>query len=376
MLLKIRVKKDPTKGTKEIKETSIMGITNEVYQFNGMCDYNYTTIQKHKGKTDCMYSDLVPTGVLDSNYLEERPSLPLFLPPPVFTRIDQPQSGLFKKDGATVAGDGIAGTSGEVIQGGSDENVIGVSRRSRQSYAICVPFSMTDDVPKKPNKLAFETVSLKFIKQEIIDAVKLAFETRPVWTRIGLIESTKVSPENVKAILPIVAFYYTIGPWRTCWVKFGYNPRQDFESRYYQPLDYRVRNATGVKRELISRKKMTKATKALSEGSQSIFEETTIPTVKLSFYQYCDVHLKEIQDKLKDMPGPECGVSCDEKRGWLPNGFQDSCREILCEIVKNNYRAIFQKDMEIDASMDVGDENEYDEGEGDDVNEFLEMDVS
>lgn len=58
--------------------------------------------------------------------------------------------------------------------------------------------------------------------------------------------------EQLKILLPTVSFYYTTGPWRVCWVRFGYDPRipQNFDSRFYQILDYRVRSAGGIKAEV------------------------------------------------------------------------------------------------------------------------------
>ena len=53
--------------------------------------------------------------------------------------------------------------------------------------------------------------------------------------------------EQLRLIIPAVAFYHTIGPWRVTWNRFGYDPRKNFDSRYYQILDYRIRNDVGVK---------------------------------------------------------------------------------------------------------------------------------
>lgn len=41
------------------------------------------------------------------------------------------------------------------------------------------------------------------------------------------------------------------------WVRFGYDPRKDFESRYYQQFDYRMRTQVGCK-EMIDLKRTNK----------------------------------------------------------------------------------------------------------------------
>merc|ERR1719273_1896157 len=74
-----------------------------------------------------------------------------------------------------------------------------------------------------------------------------AFDTQPIWTKTGLSAATGQPLERLKFILPTVAYYFTSGPWRNQWVKFGYDPRQDISSGIYQTLDYRVRLEGGAK---------------------------------------------------------------------------------------------------------------------------------
>ena len=60
------------------------------------------------------------------------------------------------------------------------------------------------------------------------------FEQRPIWTRLGLFDSLR--PENrkiIKKLLPLVAYYFFNGPWRACWVRYGFDPRKTVTSRLY-----------------------------------------------------------------------------------------------------------------------------------------------
>ena len=52
---------------------------------------------------------------------------------------------------------------------------------------------------------------------------------------------TKYSSEQLKYLLPSVAYYFVTGPWRIMWVRFGYDPRSEPSAIKYQSLDYRVR---------------------------------------------------------------------------------------------------------------------------------------
>ena len=51
-----------------------------------------------------------------------------------------------------------------------------------------------------------------------------------------------------------MAFYYTNGPWRCLWTKYGYDPRKHPEAKMYQTIDYRKRqgkNQQGYEGEVI-----------------------------------------------------------------------------------------------------------------------------
>jgi len=39
--------------------------------------------------------------------------------------------------------------------------------------------------------------------------------------------------------LPLVAYLMSNGPWRDCWIRYGYDPRSNQEARIYQLLDIR-----------------------------------------------------------------------------------------------------------------------------------------
>lgn len=49
------------------------------------------------------------------------------------------------------------------------------------------------------------------------------------------------SLSDICAVLPAVAYYFVTGPWRSTWVRFGYDPRRHPEAKIYQTLDVRLR---------------------------------------------------------------------------------------------------------------------------------------
>lgn len=42
------------------------------------------------------------------------------------------------------------------------------------------------------------------------------------------------------SLLALVSYNFTSGPWKTLWVKLGYDPRSTTASKVYQCIDYRM----------------------------------------------------------------------------------------------------------------------------------------
>jgi general transcription factor 3C polypeptide 5 (transcription factor C subunit 1) len=231
------------------------------------------------------------------------------------------------------------------------------NRMSRATNGIAVPFSMVDPVPSLPNDSVKDIITtITLITQDDLDEVKKLFKERPIWTLASLRAHMKLPPKRLNYILAGVAFYYSTGPWRNCFVRLGFDPKKNFESRYYQMLDYRVRQGAGFKEEVTKRrpagvnrrvKVHSKDFGAVKEESQieqdyhrrrieAIFTLDTIPPFRARHYQFIDIHVPKIQEMLQKIPSPFSGVLCNEKRGWLPVGFMEMCRDILTDIAQSN----------------------------------------
>lgn len=72
------------------------------------------------------------------------------------------------------------------------------------------------------------------------------FVDRPVWSKNALKCQVDLSPEQFKVCLPPIAYYFITGPWRSLWVKLGYDPRKDPSAKQYQLLDFRVRQSKSI----------------------------------------------------------------------------------------------------------------------------------
>ncbi|KAG6413105.1 hypothetical protein SASPL_125806 [Salvia splendens] len=71
------------------------------------------------------------------------------------------------------------------------------------------------------------------------------FEERPVWVKHSIAEhlldrGVNVNEKVLKRLLFLTAYYFSNGPFMRFWIRKGYDPRKDPESRIFQRTDFRV----------------------------------------------------------------------------------------------------------------------------------------
>lgn len=263
------------------------------------------------------------------------------------------------------------------------------NRSSRATHGVSVPFSMTDPVPMKPNEAVKDLVNCTVVTQEEYEEVLKLFKQRPVWTLASIRAYMRLPPRRLNFVLAMIAFYYSTGPWRNCFVAFGYDPRINFESRFYQMLDYRVRASAGFKGEVNYRRTtgVNKRVKVVAKPEsgmlqedeidanlqirqkQAIFTFDTIPPFRARHYQFIDIQIPKVQEMLQKIPSPLSGALCNEKRGWLPVCFMEQCRDILTVIAQGNMLKLCNeknisleeyKEDDVKSETPVGDDEEAD----------------
>lgn len=50
------------------------------------------------------------------------------------------------------------------------------------------------------------------------------FDVRPIWSRNAVKANISIHPDKLKILLPLIAYYMITGPWRSLWIRFGYDP--------------------------------------------------------------------------------------------------------------------------------------------------------
>ncbi|XP_052864500.1 general transcription factor 3C polypeptide 5 [Anopheles cruzii] len=352
LALKVVVRRKKTNPDEAvIKSTKIIGCVRRIYKFNAMCDFQQLPVYRNaeSRKVECLHDEIVPKGVCTTSPLDRKTEIPFFLPPTCFSRTDVVNFSVLREKKLT-------------------DSEIPAERKSRllrQKYGIYHPYTMTEPIPAQSNKKYQEMLATRMIPKKNIEDIQAAFDARPIWTKSALrnINRFDISHDTISTILPAVGFYYVNGPWRGTWVRYGYDPRKHFEARMYQLLDFRVRSIDALHESIKIKRRATGKLNYRIGGMQvpkdeqptyenSIFTEDTVPHHRIIFYQYCDIHLKKIKEMLNKVPSPMSGTVCDERNGWLPNRFDDQCRNIMMEVVLNNIRKLRASNPEAYEEMD------------------------
>ncbi|XP_059618884.1 general transcription factor 3C polypeptide 5 [Phlebotomus argentipes] len=369
ILLKIKLPRRRNTRSVEVPSESaeIVARVETCYRFTSMCDFQLLPIVKRDDeRVEMIYNELIPTYRDNHSWLTENPSIPYFLPPLLFSRLDTVQHKTFRSSQIT--------EKGATVQQFQE-------RKKRSKHNVIASFNLHDALPDKMNPAAAEMLKVKFVSNDEYTTVKNLLQERPIWSRIALCYVSQVPVARLKVILPTLAFFFNSGPWRILWCRFGYDPRKHFESRHWQVLDYRLRNHVAAKNYVtrksshvlgsvnkasVSQKKFTKPTSgARGEEKESLvyspyFEVGKMPEARQINYQYCDIRVPKIQEMLEKLPGPLYGTTCTEKSGWLPPGFEMQCRDIMNELIREHFQTEILKKEEMEESGEeesTGDED-------------------
>lgn len=372
--------------------TELIGTIGQMYNFNNLSDYQYLPIHTNvkTGKSECNYSEIVPKDItVGPQWFKENKTQSLFLPPVAFTATGQVQYHLLKNE-----------TPREGDEEREDVNFSVTNRSTRCSYGISIPFDSSTPIPTQADDRARDVVKEGFVSAEVFNSVKKMFEDRPVWTLAAIRAFMRNPPKrHLRYIIALLSYSFSSGPWRNCQLRFGYDPRTTSESRYYQICDFRVRAVAGFKTDVKSRRQMTGNQKRLKVAAKAdrtgnvdveedfktrkthaIFTVDTIPPFKACNYMLVDIQVPKIQEMLKNPPQSTSHAVCDEKRGWLPAGFLEQCRDIMSSITRVNMlkydKNIFDLKSEITEDNETRSEipEEDESSENDNSDDDMEVD--
>lgn len=109
-----------------------------------------------------------------------------------------------------------------------------VSKNRTRQYSVSLNDHSTQ-VPQGPPAGTLSTSAKSDIDNETLEKLKELFDARPIWLR-RVIEQrmpARCQPSTRKYISHVAYSVYT-GPWRSCWIRYKYDPRKEPSSCTYQ----------------------------------------------------------------------------------------------------------------------------------------------
>ncbi|XP_017219153.1 uncharacterized protein LOC108196397 [Daucus carota subsp. sativus] len=207
----------------------IVAQVSESYHFNGMADYQHVLavhadVSRRKKRN---WADVDPQfekrGLLDVDQEDL-----MILVPPLFSPKDMPEKLVLKP-------------SMEVTLKQKQETV--VQHRWEMEIEPGLALDFNSDVPRKA---IWEKYLAKSSEQWLWQtAVCNLFDERPIWKKESLAEQLHdkgliIGDNMLRRLLYRAAYYFSNGPFLRFYIRRGYDPRKDVESRVYQRIDFRV----------------------------------------------------------------------------------------------------------------------------------------
>lgn len=313
--------------------------------------------------------DVLPIkNPFDNTLKNFNPDAPLLLLPAVFSRFDtpreihQPHPKFRSKE------------MRDEFERQQSLSIIGRTRKKRSTMSYLLNFG--DKIPDTvPDRIAKERLNLSGPERGLIPKLERCFEKQRVWSKAALCYELYIPPTEIKYALPLVAYHYTNGPFRTMWVYYGYDPHKDPSSKVLQTLDFRVKHLQDQSdysrrcinqyqlpmrknpdkpknKQLIDLKSMISGASTSHHYSDELvddslllnkglavteamckFRKDLVPVARQLSYQLKDIEIDEVQAIVHSNDGKEPEI-CSEKDGWLPEGSIDRIRKIMTNSLK------------------------------------------
>lgn len=192
------------------------------------------------------------------------------------------------------------------------------------------------NIPSKPPQSFIQNISLSDIPQEWITLMNGLFSIRPVWSTIAILNKWRTmldlndhmfsfqEKQTFKTLLKMNAFYYSNGPWRCCWIKYGYYPFQNSESRIWQILELR----------LLFQTQSSELFTTPNNPTSHILDNN--PSSMCHILQLEDIHDNELGGFIRE--SSNYSTIFDEKHGWYSPGFKDR----LISLIKIRYKDVIR----------------------------------
>ncbi|OAY80178.1 General transcription factor 3C polypeptide 5 [Ananas comosus] len=212
--------------TKNDLSAEVMARVKHAYQFEGLVDYQHV-LGVHAAEARIKkrpWDSIDATNSGKNGSVEMDGADIMMLVPPLFTSKDRPEKIVLNPS---------ANLFSKNIQRGV------VMHRWEMDIDECLAIPI-------PTKINWEeNIPRDTTEWEWQVAVCKLFEEQPIWPRRSLHEhllddGMQVSENQLKRLLFRAGYYFSTGPFGRFWIRKGYDPRKDPDSRIFQKVDFRV----------------------------------------------------------------------------------------------------------------------------------------
>lgn len=293
-------------GVEEQLSADIVARVSEAYHFDGMVDYQHVLAvhadSKRSKKRNFTDLETQTGGLMDV----DQEDLMIILPP-LFSLKDRPEKLILK-------------SSGEPSLKKSQEEVVEQRPQVKMKIEPCLAIDFNiKEIPKKVNWENYIPSNSDLGRWQM--AVCELFEDRPIWIKHSLVEhlldqGLNVADRIIRRLLFVAAYYFSNGPFLRFWIRKGYDPRKDPESRIYQRTDFRVPPSL-----------RTYGVSNLAFGSKTRWEDIcafrVFPRKAQTSMQLVELKDDYIQQEIRK---PTIQENCSLQNGWFSSQVIDILR--------------------------------------------------
>ncbi|CAL5192041.1 unnamed protein product [Lathyrus oleraceus] len=217
---------------KESLCADIVAHVPEAYFFEGMADYQYVVpvhadVAKRKKRN---WAEPEETHLAKGSRIDVDHEDIMIIVPPIFSPKDMPENLVLRLP--TVSSS----------KKKDDQEIAQPHFEIDREPVLALDFHIKE-IPKKVNWE--EYIPQGSDQWESQMAVSRLFDEKPIWCKNSLTErlldkGLSFSHGMLRRLLSRIAYYFSSGPFLRFWIKKGYDPRKDPDSRIYQRIDYRV----------------------------------------------------------------------------------------------------------------------------------------
>ncbi|GAA5984037.1 hypothetical protein JCM11641_005575 [Rhodosporidiobolus odoratus] len=334
-----------------------VGVEKKTVRFRAMADFQFTPKVSSEDpiiKLADAVRNMDIAGIRNFKMPEAVEEFPesVYMPPPSFSRHSLPQIFDMKAHSASVR---------TTTESGSVRLINATRHKTR---ALQTVLFVQRDVPQGPEESFLKELGRTELT-EIEQRMRGILEERPVWTRAGMLN--QLTPEeykvmnNNKAIWPIIGYTFGDGPFRDFVIRFGYDPRQDREARFYQHImlrnkdNVRDKARPGTRGLIQAQSARKKGNDAAPTTSQCVVLPSLYLTIRLSSasltlslqrslshefdgqnvygkvgnFQLCDISDPLLKSLIESPDGVLPTCSPDSNEGWYAYDYLDQIRQIV-----------------------------------------------